>query len=94
MEMILDTNSLQPYLTALIPTKKVCIRRTDNGIINLLPYGEPMPTNSIDIIGFIERRQNGELPECIAELYGMYANSGDTLDDFMTRKHADKALDL
>ena len=94
METIMETNSLQPYLTSMITTKKVRVRKTNSGMISLLPLGDSVSEAPIDVIGFMERKQTGNLPECITEFYGMFANSGDTLNDFMARKHADKVLDL
>ena len=94
MERIMDTKSLQSYLFTLIPTEKVCVRETENGIINLIPIREPQTANMIDVSGFLERKHNGQLPECISELFGMFSDDDDTLDKYMERKHGDKELDL
>ena len=95
MERVIDTNSLQTYLFTLIPTKRVCVRETDDGIINLIPIKEPQAIGLINVGDFIRRKHDGQLPECISELFGMFSSiNDDSLDRFMERKHADKELDL
>ena len=95
MEKVININVLQSYLVTLIPTKKVRVREADDGIISLIPVEEPKPVNTvIDVAGFLERKRSGQLPECVSELFGMFADKGDTLDKFMERKHIDKRFDL
>ncbi|MCL2146299.1 MAG: hypothetical protein FWH52_00705 [Synergistaceae bacterium] len=95
MERVIDTNSLQTYLFSLIPTKKVCVRENDDGIINLIPVREPQTVGLINVGDFMKRKRDGQLPECISEIFGMFSSSNDdTLDKFMERRHADKELDL
>ena len=94
MESIINTSSLQTYLSALISTQKVCVRKADDGVISLIPIKEAQSVNTIDTAGFLERKRSGQLPECVTELFGMFADKGDTLDKFLERKHADKEFDL
>ena len=87
MARTIDTKEL----IELVGTKKFIINEEDDGVIKLTPVKEEFV---LDVEGFRERRKRGEIPECIANLYGMFADSGDTLDKFLERKHADKELDL
>jgi len=92
IENIISTNALQPYLIALIPTRTVCVRKSENGVINLIPIKENSQY-SIDTSGFLKRKNEGQLPETISEFYGMFADKGDPLEKFLERKHADKEFD-
>ena len=78
-------------LIELIGTEKVIILEEDDGGFKVMPVKEDF---KLDVEGFKERRKRGEIPECIKETYGMFADSGDTLDKFLERKHADKELDF